>query len=60
MICMWTLMSHNRVEVNHKRLSLFHIRVENVKRGPRGFQFFAYFMTFLMSFDLRTNHSAKL
>ena len=45
-------------EVDHIRLWLFEIRVENLKRGPSGFQFLAYFMTFLMSSYLRTNHSA--
>ena len=59
MICVWTpLASHNQAEIDHIRLSFFQIRVENLKRGPPGFQFFAYFMTFLTSSDLRTNHSA--
>ena len=52
-----TLMSHDLAEIDHIRLSLFQIRVENLKRGPPGFQFFVYFMTFLMSSDLRTNYS---
>ena len=50
----------NQAEVDHRRLLFFQIRVENLKRGSPGFQFFAYFMTFLTSSDLRTNHSAVL
>ena len=54
------LTSHNWVEDDHIRLSFFQIRVENLNRGPPDFQFFAYFMMFLTSSDLRTNHSAVL
>ena len=38
--------SHNQAEVDHMSLSFFEIRVENRKRGPPGFQFFAYFYVF--------------
>ena len=59
MICGWMpLMSHDRAQVDHIRLLFFQIRVKNLKRSPPAFQFFAYFMTFLTSPDLRTNHSA--
>ena len=57
-MCLDPLTSHNRAEVDHIRLLFFEIRAENLKRGPSGFQFFAYFMMFLMSSNLRTNHSA--
>ena len=57
-MCVIPLMSHNWAEVDHIRLSFFQIKVEKGKRGLPGFQFFAYFMTFLMSSDLRTSHSA--
>ena len=58
-ICVWSpLTSHNWVGVDHIRLSFFQISIENLKRGPPSFQFFAYFMMFLTSSDLRTNHSA--
>ena len=58
MICMRIpLTSHNQAEIDHIRLLFFQIRVENLKRGPPGFQFFAYFITFLTSSDLRTNHT---
>ena len=43
---------------NLKPMLFFQIRVQNLKSDPPGFQFLAYFMTFLMSSDLRTNHSA--
>ena len=51
------LTSHNRAEIDHIRLLFIQIRVENLKRGQPGFQVFAYFMMFLTSSDLRTNHS---
>ena len=44
MICRWTpLKSHNQTEIDHVRLVFFQIRVENLKRGPPGFQFFVRF-----------------
>ena len=49
MMCMWTsLTSHDLAEIDHIRLLFFQIRVENLKRGPPGFQFFVYFMTFFV------------
>ena len=54
------LMSHDRVEIDHIRLLFFQIRVENLKRGPPGFQFFGYFVTFLTSSNLRNNYSIIL
>ena len=35
--------AHDRAEIDHIRLVFFQIRVENLKRGPLGFQFFACF-----------------
>ena len=59
MICGCTpLTLHNWAEFDHIRLSFFQIRVENLNRGLPDFQFFAYFMMFLTSSDLRTNHNA--
>ena len=43
MICRWTLISHNQAEIDHIRLLFFQIRIENLKRGPSGFQFFVCF-----------------
>ena len=37
------LMSHNQEEIDHVRLVFFQIRVENLKMGPSGFQFFVCF-----------------
>ena len=40
----WTLLtSHNRAEIDHIKLVFFQIRVENLIRGPPGFQFFVCF-----------------
>ena len=33
----------DRAEIDHIRLVFFQIRVENLKRGPPGFQFFVCF-----------------
>ena len=47
MICRWMpTRSHNQAEDDHMKLSFLEIRVENGKRGPLGFQFFAYFYVF--------------
>ena len=54
------LTSHDWAEIDHIRLLFFQITVENLKRGPHGFKFFVYFVTFLMSSDLRINHSTVL
>ena len=40
----WTpLTSHYRAEIDHIRLVIFQIRVENLKTGPPGFHFFVCF-----------------
>ena len=53
---MWVdpVTSLDQAEIDHIRLVLLQIRVENLKRGPPGFQ--GFFV--LMSSGLRTNHSA--
>ena len=44
MIRRWTpLMLHDQEEIDHVRLVFFQIRVENLKMGPSGFQFFVCF-----------------
>ena len=53
---MWVdpVISLDQAEIDHIRLVFLQIRVENLKRGPPGFQ--GFFV--LMSSGLRTNHSA--
>ena len=44
MTCRWTsLTSHDQAEIDHIRLVFLQIRVENLKRGPPGFQIFVCF-----------------